>query len=72
MIEVERTIWLNENTTLIEGEEFLPGWYFSDEAYDFHGPFATLDEARVGSMDYVESMSAHLDMEDSHWDMPDD
>ncbi len=37
----------------VEGDEnHLPGWYFSDETEDFHGPFASRAEAEKNLAKY--------------------
>lgn len=49
-------IWLNEETTLGDGIEYLPGWYFTDETSDFHGPFGTREEAIQMLNQYCETL----------------
>lgn len=45
-----------KETKTFHGQTYLPGWYFHDETGDYHGPFATRDEAVAGCQRYCDTV----------------
>jgi hypothetical protein len=43
--DYDRFIHYYSEPTYRHGDILPPGWYFSDESYDYHGPFSTRAEA---------------------------
>ena len=49
------TIFCKTEEWLLDGEVYLPGWYFWDEAYYLHGPFDTHEETKQLLADYCKN-----------------
>lgn len=56
MKEIEKYIYLNDETRYDYGVEWLPGWYFADETEQLNGPFSTIEEARAAMKTYIETL----------------
>jgi len=54
--EIEKYIYLNDETRYDYGVEWLPGWYFADETEQLNGPFSTIEEARAAMKTYIETL----------------
>jgi hypothetical protein len=50
---LEAYLWATITGKELYGEWYEPGWYFYDEAYENHGPFATHDEALANLKAYI-------------------
>lgn len=56
---IDNCVYANEPVfCVLPGEEpnMLPGWYFWDETWSDHGPFATKEEAQSALLNYAEGL----------------
>ena len=50
---IDQNMYLVAATFVSEETEYLPGYYFSDETGELHGPFGLLAEARDADAAYA-------------------